>query len=77
MGRVLRHMAATPRVIERATTGKRLTLNPHGLGLTRLGEIPPHRLRSAFAAMAGVLGTKDRIFKAYCGSIPLTSTKKV
>lgn len=66
-GRVLTHMAAKPEVIKRKGTGKRMTLNPHGLGLARLGEIPARKLRAAFATLAGRLGAQDRILKAYIG----------
>ena len=65
--RTLRHAAARPEVIQRKVTGKKLTLNPHGLDMPRLREIQPHRLRSAFSTMAGLLEVKDRLTKAYMG----------
>lgn len=66
-GRALSHISATPKVIKRENTGKKLTINPHGLGMLRLGEIPARKLRSAFATLTGRLGVTDRILKAYLG----------
>jgi integrase len=66
-GRTLAHAAAEPKRIKREGTGKPLTLNPHGLGMARLGAIPARKLRAAFATMAGQLGAPDRLLKAYLG----------
>lgn len=65
--RTLRHAAARPKVIERANTGKRLTLNRHGLDMPWLALIPPHRLRSSFATTASKAGVPDRLLKCYLG----------
>jgi hypothetical protein len=42
-------------------------VHQEGLDMPRLAAIQAHRLRSAFATMAGVLGVQDRIVKAYLG----------
>lgn len=54
--RILNHAATRPEVIKSKGTGKRMTLNPHGLGLARLGEIPARKIRAAYATLAGRLG---------------------
>lgn len=60
------NMAATPDVIMRAH-GKRLTLNPQGVGCPRLAAQPPRRLRASFITMVDSLGVGERLWKRYVG----------
>ena len=40
------------------------------LGLSRIGEIPAHKMRSFFATTASRSGVSDRLLKAYLGHVP-------
>lgn len=65
--RALRHAAAKPERIERANTGKPLPVNPHGLDMPRLAEVPPRKLRAAFVTMAARLGCNESLLGRYVG----------
>lgn len=61
-------VARPPKV--RGTPGGVLYRVAKETGIARLAEIPPHRLRSSFATIAGRLGVPDRLLKAYLGHCP-------
>jgi len=65
----LKQAASTPAKMVRRN-GRSLTVNKHGLSLSRLSAVPAHRLRSTFATMAGRLGVSDWLLKAYMGHAP-------
>jgi integrase len=64
--RTLRRAAAAPEVTKRSN-GRKLTLNKYGLYMPRLAEVPARKLRAAFATMAGRLGARRELIKAYVG----------
>ncbi|MCG3198737.1 MAG: Tyrosine recombinase XerC [bacterium] len=55
---------------EKPTAGGVLFQAAKDLGMPRLAEVQPHRLRSTFATMASRLGASDRLLKAYLGHSP-------
>lgn len=65
--RALRHAAAKPERIVRANTGKPLTINPHGLNIPRLAQVPPRKLRAAFVTMAARMGCNESLLSRYVG----------
>jgi len=52
------------------SNGRKITRHKDGLGLEVFENFQVHRLRSAFATMAGALGSKEQLLQAYMGHSP-------